>query len=83
MDSFYVLMKYFKNQQLQKKTNYFIDVTGRHCVSNFDMKYLKIFVQIILIYINLSDNLKFSDTNIYAGSKNFFDKLCRSRNKQN
>ena len=66
------LKEIFDSSDLAKDTNYFIDVTGRHIVKNFksileDIKFNK-----ADIYINLTDFLKFADTNIYAGSKKFF-----------
>ena len=69
---FLCLNEVFQKSTIAKKTNYFIDVTGRHCVSNFDEILNDINSNNSDIYINLSNNLKFSDTNIYGGSKNFF-----------
>ena len=69
---FLCLKEVFQKSSIAKKTNYFIDVTGRHCVSNFEKIFKDICANNTDIYVNLSDNLKFSDTNIYAGSKNFF-----------
>ena len=66
------LREVFKNSQLVKNVNYFIDVTGRHCVINFDAILEDINSNKSDIYINLSNNLKFSDANIYAGNKDFF-----------
>ena len=70
---FLCLKEVFQKSYIAKKTNYFIDVTGRHCVSNFEEILEDISANNSDIYINLSNNLKFSDTNIYAGSKNFFE----------
>ena len=66
------LNEVFKISSLAKETNYFIDVTGRHCVKNFEKILEDINFNRSDIYVNLSNNLKFSDTNIYAGSKDFF-----------
>ena len=66
------LKEVFDLSEISKKTNYFIGVTGRHCVNNFDIILKDIISNNADIYINLSDNLKFSDTNIYGGSKKFF-----------
>ena len=66
------LNEVFKNSSIAKKTDYFIDVTGRHCVKNFEAILNDINFNKSDIYINLSDNLKFSDANIYAGTKDFF-----------
>ena len=69
------LKEIFEKSQIVKNTNFFIDVTGRHIVRNFK----KILDEIILeqpdIYLNLTNNLKFADTNIYGGSKIFFEKF--------
>ena len=69
---FLCLDEIFKNSKLAKSSNYFIDVTGRHCVKNFETILKDIESNKSDIYINLSNNLKFSDANIYAGNKDFF-----------
>lgn len=69
---FLCLKEVFQNSSIMKNTNYFIDVTGRHCVSNFEEILEDINSNKSDIYINLSNKLKFSDTNIYAGTKKFF-----------
>ncbi len=69
---FLCLNEVFKSSQIVKNCNYFIDVTGRHCVVNFDEILNDININKTDIYINLSNNLKFSDANIYAGNKDFF-----------
>ena len=66
------LQEVFKSSSIAKNTNYFIEVTGRHCIKNFDDILEDINLNKSDIYINLSNNLKFSDANIYAGSKKFF-----------
>ena len=66
------LKELFEISSIAKTTNYFIEVTGRHCVINFNDILKDINLNNSDIYINLSDNLKFSDANIYAGSKDFF-----------
>jgi hypothetical protein len=66
------LNEVFKKSLIAKKTNYFIDVTGRHCVTNFEKILKDINLNETDIYINLSDNFKFCDANIYAGNKEFF-----------
>ncbi len=66
------LNEVFQKSKIVENTNYFIDVTGRHCVVNFDDILKDIQINKSDIYINLSNNLKFSDTNIYAGNKDFF-----------
>ena len=66
------LKEIFEKSIIAKKTNYFIDVTGRHCVKNFNNIINHIFKCNADIYINITDNLKFADCNIYAGSKKFY-----------
>lgn len=66
------LNEVFQNSVIARNTNYFIDVTGRHCVTNFEIILEDINFNKSDIYVNLSNNLKFSDTNIYAGNKDFF-----------
>ena len=69
----YLCLKHvFEESILAKDVNYFIDVTGRHIITNFDKIFNHIKKDNSDIYINLSDSLKFSDTNIYGGTKNFF-----------
>ncbi len=67
------LKEIFDSSELAKDTNYFIDVTGRHVVKNFKLILEDIKLNESDIYINLTDFLKFADTNIYAGSKKFFN----------
>jgi len=66
------LKEVFDNSTIAKKTNYFIDVTGRHCVRNFNEIISDLNKENSDIYINLTDKLKFADTNIYGGTKEFF-----------
>ena len=66
------LKEVFEKSVIAKKTDYFIDVTGRHCVKNFDDIIKHIFTCNADIYVNITNNLKFADCNIYAGSKKFF-----------
>jgi hypothetical protein len=66
------LKEIFDKSSVAKKTNYFIDVTGRHCVKNFNQIISHLINDNSDIYINLSNKLKFADTNIYGGTKEFF-----------
>lgn len=69
------LKEIFEKSQIAKNTNYFIDVTGRHIIKNFKKIHDEIILEQPDIYLNLTDNLKFADTNIYGGSKIFFEKF--------
>ena len=62
----------FDKSKIAMKTNYFIVVTGRHIVKNFNKIFNDILESDSEIYLNLKDNLKFADTNIYSGTKDFF-----------
>ena len=76
------LKEVFDLSKISKKTDYFIGVTGRHCINNFNFILKDIISNDTDIYDNLSDNLKFSDTNIYGGSKKFFlDYLLKETKK--
>ena len=66
------LKEVFESSRIAQKTDYFIDVTGRYCIKNFSLILKDIISNNTNIYINLSDNLKFADPNIYGGSKKFF-----------
>ena len=66
------LKEIFDKSLIAKKTDYFIDVTGRHCIRNFNKIIYDLSREKNDIYINLSDKLKFADTNIYGGTKEFF-----------
>ena len=66
------LKEIFEQSQIAKTTKYFIDVTGRHCVKNFKAIIKDIIKNESDIYVNITDNLKFADANIYGGTKNFF-----------
>ena len=78
------LKEVFERSTLVKKTDYFIDVTGRHRVKNFDNIIKHIFRCNADIYVNITNNLKFADCNIYGGSKKFFlDYLIPETKKTN
>jgi len=66
------LKEIFDQSQIAKTTKYFIDVTGRHCVKNFKAIIEDIIKNESDIYVNITDNLKFADANIYGGTKDFF-----------
>ena len=66
------LKEIFDQSQIAKTTKYFIDVTGRHCIKNFKAIIEDIIKNESDIYVNITDNLKFADANIYGGTKNFF-----------
>ena len=66
------LKEIFDQSQIAKTTKYFIDVTGRHCVKNFKAIIEDIIKNESDIYVNITDNLKFADANIYGGTKSFF-----------
>ena len=66
------LNEVFNKSIIASKTDYFIDITGRHCVKNFKEILTDIIKNKSDIYVNITDNLKFADANVYAGSKNFF-----------
>jgi len=68
------LKEIFEKSQIVKNTNFFIDITGRHIVKNFKKILDEIIKECPDIYLNLTDNLKFADTNIYGGTKIFFEK---------
>ena len=46
--------------------------TGRYCVKNFNLILKDIISNNANIYINLSDNLKYSSPSLFGGSKKFF-----------
>ena len=66
------LKEVFNSSEISKKTNYFIDIAGRHCIKNFNSILKDIISNNTDIYINLSDNLKYAHCNMYGGSKKFF-----------
>ncbi len=66
------LKEIFDQSQIAKTTKYFIDITGRHCIKNFKAIIEDIIKNESDIYVNITDNLKFADANIYGGTKNFF-----------
>jgi len=68
------LKEIFDKSKIVNNTNYFIAVTGRHSVKNFSSILSDISSNNSDIYLNLKDNLKFADTNIYGGTKKFFTK---------
>jgi len=66
------LKEIFDQSKIAKTTKYFIDITGRHCVKNFKAIIEDIQKSESDIYVNITDNLKFADANIYGGTKKFF-----------
>ena len=76
------LKEIFDSSKIAKDTEYFIDVTGRHCVKNFKSIIKDIFLNKTDIYVNITDNLKFADANIYGGTKNFFIKYLIPETKK-
>ena len=66
------LKEIFEKSEIAKKTNFFIDVTGRHCIKNFKQIIKDIVENKTDIYVNITNNLKFADANIYGGTKEFF-----------
>ena len=66
------LKEIFEKSKIIKTTEYCIDVTGRHCIKNFKTIIDDIEKSQSDIYVNLTDNLKFADANIYGGTKEFF-----------
>ena len=66
------LKEVFDQSQIAKTTKYFVDVTGRHCIKNFKAIIEDIIKNESDIYVNITDNLKFADANIYGGTKKFF-----------
>ena len=66
------LKEVFEKSEIVKNTEYFIDITGRHCIKNFSLIVKDIEKSKSDIYINITDNLKFADANIYGGTKEFF-----------
>ena len=61
-----------KNSKILKDAEHFIIVTGRHIISNFEKIYQEFIFSKSDICLNLIDNLKFADANIYYGTLNFF-----------
>ena len=68
------LKEIFEKSKILKTSEYCIDVTGRHCIKNFKTIVDDIQKNQSDIYVNLTDNLKFADANIYGGTKEFFVK---------
>ena len=66
------LKEVFESSMIAQKTDYFIDVTGRYCIKNFSLILKDIISNNTNIYINLSDNLKYSSPSLFGGSKKFF-----------
>jgi len=66
------LKEIFDQSKIAKTTQYFIDVTGRHCIKNFKAIIKDIVENKSDIYVNITNNLKFADANIYGGTKKFF-----------
>ena len=66
------LKEVFESSKIAQKTNYFINVTGRYCITNFNLILKDIISNNTNIYINLSNNLKYANPSLFGGSKKFF-----------
>jgi hypothetical protein len=68
------LKEIFEKSKIANKTNYFIVISGsRHIIKNFNKIFNDIEESNTDIYLNLKDNLKFADTQIFSGTKKFFE----------
>ena len=78
------LKKIFETSKIAENNDYFIKVTGRHIIKNFNQIYKDIFQDDNEIYLNLKNNLKLADSTIFGGSKLFFTKyLIHETSKTN
>jgi len=77
------LKEVFESSRIAQKTNYFINVTGRHCIKNFSLILKDIISNNTNIYINLSNNLKYTNTTFFGGSKKFFTDYVLPETKKN
>ena len=77
------LKEVFESSKIAQKTNYFINVTGRYCIINFNLILKDIISNNTNIYINLSDNLKYTNTTFFGGSKKFFTDYVLPETKKN
>ena len=67
------LKEIFEKSKIANNTNYFIVISGgRHIIKNFNKIFNDIEESNADIYVNLKDNLKFADTQIFSGTKKFF-----------
>ena len=64
----------FETSKIIKKTSYFINVTGRYKIKNFNKILNDICRNKTDIYININDNFKYANTTIFGGTKKFFTK---------
>ena len=69
---FLCLKEVFVNSTITKNTEYFLKITGRYYLKNFNKLYYEFKENKSDIQIYLKDNLTYADTNIFGGSKNFF-----------
>ena len=67
------LKEVFEISKIVSSTDYFIKVSGRYIVKNFDDILKDIISNNADIYVNLSNNLKYSNSIIYGGKKKFFE----------
>lgn len=67
------LKEVFENSKIVKNTDYFIKITGRYIIKNFNSILKDMISNNADIYLNLSNNLKYSDSVIYGGNKKFFE----------
>ena len=70
---FLCLREVFSNSIIAKETEYFLKITGRYYLKNFNRIYYEFKENKSDIQIYLKNNLTYADTNILGGSKNFFE----------
>jgi len=66
------LKEVFEKSIIANETDFFLKITGRYYIKNFDDIYEDFYKRKSDIQIYLKDNLTFADTNIFGGSKVFF-----------
>ena len=66
------LKEVFTKSTIAKETDYFLKISGRYYVKNFNNIYDELSKNESDIQIYLKDNLTYAESNIFAGSKKFF-----------
>tara|TARA_B100000029_G_C17580334_1_gene959448 strand:+ start:1598 stop:2353 length:756 start_codon:yes stop_codon:yes gene_type:complete len=69
-----ILKEAINNSSLLKESDAFVHVSGRYYVKNFKSFIKEFILSNSDIFLNISDNLKYSTANIYAGKKEFLIK---------
>ena len=69
---FLCLKEVFENSKIANNTDYYLKVTGRYYIENFDKIFQEFKKMKSDIYVCIKNNLTYADSHVFGGSKFFF-----------